>query len=239
MNRMTLAIAAITLAAGSAAALDNQKPAWKMSGELEESCSCDAACPCWFGSHPTKMTCGGGQVLFIDHGSYGTVSLDGLAFGEFVQSPEGKSMAESIGDWKFGYVYIDEKANPDQRQALERIAAQVFPPTPADRLKVRYVGIARTIEGTEHRVTVGQYGSFSAHLLAGGLSGAPKISNPPLADPIHKEFSQGITTKQAYHDAASWDFSNSNYMYTKFAVTSADYEKFAEAMAEKKPSTEK
>ena len=41
------------------------KTPWKITGQLEEACSCDAACPCWFNSKPTKMTCGGGQVLFI------------------------------------------------------------------------------------------------------------------------------------------------------------------------------
>src|SRR5439155_13868051 len=46
---------------------------WKITGQLEEACSCDAACPCWFGSKPTKMTCGGGQVLFIQKGTYGKV----------------------------------------------------------------------------------------------------------------------------------------------------------------------
>ena len=51
---------------------------WKITGQLEEACSCDAACPCWFGSKPTKMTCSGGQVLFIEKGNYGKVKLDGL-----------------------------------------------------------------------------------------------------------------------------------------------------------------
>ncbi len=239
MNRFTMAIVTITLAAGAGTVQAGQKPAWQIEGELEESCSCDAACPCWFGSRPTRMMCSGGQVLFISHGRYDTVSLDGLAFGEFVQSPEGKSMAESIGDWKFGYVYIDEKANPEQRQALERIASQVFPPTPPDRTKVRYVGITRTIQGDEHHVTIGQYGSFSAHLMPGGRGGVPKIVNPPLAEPMHKEFSQGISTKLAYDDAAKWEFAKSNYMYTKFSVTNEDYEKLAETMGAKKPSSAK
>jgi hypothetical protein len=46
------------------------KTPWKITGQLEEACSCDAACPCWFNSKPTKMTCGGGQVLFIEKGNY-------------------------------------------------------------------------------------------------------------------------------------------------------------------------
>jgi hypothetical protein len=73
---------------------------WKITGELEEACSCDAACPCWFNSKPTKMTCGGGQVLFIQKGNYGKVKLDGLAIASIGQSPEGQTMMESYGNSK-------------------------------------------------------------------------------------------------------------------------------------------
>src|SRR6266545_7505496 len=123
---------------------DTQKVSWRISGELEEACSCDAACPCWFDSKPTKMTCGGGQVIFIDKGSYGDVPLDGLAFAMMGQSPEGKSMMESIGNWNFVTFYIDEKANPAQRKALEAIARATAPPAaPPERTKIRYAPITR------------------------------------------------------------------------------------------------
>src|SRR5438128_8682489 len=91
--------------------LKDQTP-WKITGQLEEACSCNAACPCWFGSKPTRMTCGGGQVLFIEKGNYGGVDLAGLAVADFTQSPEGKSMMESYGSWNFSYLYLDQKASP-------------------------------------------------------------------------------------------------------------------------------
>ena len=77
------------------------KTPWKITGQLEEACSCDAACPCWFDSKPTKMTCGGGQVLFIVKGNYGRLKLDGLAMANMVQSPEGQTMMSSFGNWNF------------------------------------------------------------------------------------------------------------------------------------------
>ncbi len=222
------------LAADSSPAVPSD---WKMSGQVEESCSCDGACPCWWGNHPTKMTCSGAEAIFVDKGSYGGVRLDGLAMAEFDQSPEGKTMMESIGNWNFGYLYVDSKADPKQREALVKIAQEVFPPVPADRMKIRYVPITRTIEGNEHKVKIGDYGSFSAHVLSGGLGGTPTISNPPLPDPMHKSWSQGVTTSQTYNDAAKWDFANSNYMFMTFDTDSAEYAKFEEMvkkmMAEK------
>ncbi len=77
---------------------------------------------------------------------------------------------------------------------------------------------------------MGAYGTFTGHLMETALGGAPKISNPMLPDPMHKEYLQGTTTRQSYHDAAEWDFSNSNYMYNQFTVTNRDYEEFQAKM---------
>lgn len=212
---------------------------WKVSGELEEACSCHAACPCWFKSRPSQMTCDGVQAVFIRKGHFGKTSLDGLALAQFVQSPEGKSMFESFGNWNFDNVYIDEKATEDQRQALKTLAAHFFPPAAKTR-QFHFVPITRTLEGPEHSITVGQCGSFAGHLIEGGFGGPPKVSNPPLADPTHKEFLQGETTKLTYTDAGQgWKYEDSNYMYNKFEVDNKQYAKFeaelAKKMAEMKP----
>ncbi|HKA35404.1 MAG TPA: DUF1326 domain-containing protein [Thermoanaerobaculia bacterium] len=230
--KLSLVILAF-LASAAAASGDGKKTPWKMSGDLEEACSCDAACPCWFDSKPTKMTCGGGQVIFIEKGSYGDVPLDGLGIAMMGQSPEGKTMMESIGNWNFLNFYIDEKANSAQRKALEEIVRATSPPAVApEKIQIRYVPITRKIQGGEHVVTVGKYAGFSGHLIPGGMGGAsPKLANSPGADPIHKEYSQGRTSKQTLDDAGQkWSWANSNYMYTTFHVTSEDYDKFTTMM---------
>src|SRR5947208_8543076 len=184
---------------------------WKITGQLEEACSCDAACPCWFGSKPTKMTCGGGQVLFIQKGNYGKVRLDGLAIAAMGQSPEGQTMMESFGNWNFSYNYIDEKATSEQRKALEAIAAKVLTPGASKKTETRYVPITRKIEGKDHEVTLGQYGKFRGRLVEGGLGGAWKIANQLGADRLHQEYAQGRTSKMTYNDAdQKWSWDNSN-----------------------------
>jgi hypothetical protein len=122
---------------------------------LEEACTCNGACPCWFDSKPTKETCGGQQVLFIEKGKYGNVPLNGLAIANTVQSPEGKTMMQSFGNWKFSYLYVDEKATPAQREALEHIGKTVLPYGGSPRTKIRYVPITRTFRGNEHQIAVG------------------------------------------------------------------------------------
>jgi hypothetical protein len=142
-------------------------------------------------------------------------------------------MMQSMGRWNFVNIYIDEKANPEQRKALEVIARATLPPAaPPEKTRISYLPISRKIDGSEHVVTMGSYGSFSGHLLPGGMGGnAPKLANSPGADPIHREYSQGRTTRQTYTDSGQkWDWANSNYMYATFNVTSEDYEKFLASM---------
>jgi len=189
------------------------------------------------------MTCDGVQAVFIQKGRYGKTSLDGLAIVEFVQSPEGKSMFESFGDWNFENVYIDEKANEEQREALKEIAAHLFPPA-AKKRNFHFVSINRQIDGLEHKITVGSAGSFSGHLIEGGAAGHPKISNVPLADPTHREFLQGEATKLSYGDSGQgWNYENSNYMFNRFKVDNRQYEKHeakvARKMAQANAKTEK
>ena len=206
---------------------------WKVTGELEEACSCRPACPCWFKSLPSRMTCDGAQVIFITRGHYGKVPLEGLAVAQFVQSPEHKSMFESFGNWNFDYVYIDESANEDQREALKELANHFFP-LAAKKREYRYVPIKREIKGDEHLTTIGTYGVCSGHLIEGGYDGAPKVVNPPPADPTHREFLQGQATKLTYSDAGQdWKYENSNYMRNKFTVNNKQYEKHEAMMARK------
>ena len=245
MKRESLLLLAVMLAAaglvlpgsgGLAAGESPDKTAWKIIGQLEEACSCAKPCPCWFDSKPTRMNCSGNQFLFIERGNYGSVNLNGLAVANFVQSPDGKGMMESFGKWNLSYLYIDDKANPDQRKALEAIGGVVLPfgGAPVEKRVVRVVSIQRTVEGKTHKVDLGQYGTFTAHLIEGGLGGSAKITNPPGADPLHREYLQGETDSFKYTDAGqNWDYSGSNYMFGTFELDNVMYEKYMAGLSQK------
>jgi hypothetical protein len=229
-----LAGAAVASWAAEAAMPEAKATPWKITGQLEEACSCNAACPCWFASKPTRMSCGGGEFVFIQKGTYGTTSVDGLAYGMMGESPDNESMMESMGNWKFVYIYIDQKASPEQQEALKAIASQTMPADASKKIEWRVVPITRSIEGKEHKVGLGQYGSFSGHLIEGGLGGSTKITNPPGADPIHRVYEQGETTTLKYTDAgANYDFKDSNYMYGTFEVNSEQYSKWTAGLTQK------
>jgi len=61
------------------------------------------------------------------------------------------------------------------------------------------------------------------------------IPVPETGGPFHDETSgRAITSDRRTKDAGQkWDWSNSNYMFTTFEVTSEDMAKFAQAMTQK------
>ena len=239
---LSLVVIALAATFTLGASNETKKVSWKITGQLEEACSCAAACPCWFDSKPTRPTCGGNQVLFIQKGNYGNVKLDGLALANYAQSPENQTMMESFGKWNFSTNYIDEKANPEQRKALEAIALTVLPSKNGSaNFETKYVPITRKVEGKDHIITIGSVATFTGHLVEGGLGGSSKITNPPGADPLHHEYAQGKTSKMTYNDSAqNWDWQDSNYMLGTFTIDSAQYEKYvaglAQKMAKQKPA---
>src|SRR5256885_16077977 len=152
---------------------------WKITGQLEEACSCNAACPCWFDSKPTRTTCGGNQVLFIQKGNYGNVKLDGLAIANYAQSPENQTMMDSFGKWNFSTNYIDEKATPEQRKALEAIAAVVLPSNKGSKnFKTVYAPITRKNESKDQTINIGNGAQFTGHFVEGSFGGPVKMTKP-------------------------------------------------------------
>lgn len=96
-------------------------PSWKLNGQYYETCSCDFVCPCLPGQltvKPSKGSCTFAMAFQIDHGTYGSVSLDGLGFIVLGLTPE----AMGKGNWSVGLI-IDDRANAEQRDAVTAIAS--------------------------------------------------------------------------------------------------------------------
>ena len=97
------------------------KTSWQLSGDYFETCSCTYVCPCVptnLAGQPTKGYCNFAFVFHIDQGRYGNVALNGLNFAVLGQSPG----VMVNGNWSVGLI-TDERANPEQQQALTTIAS--------------------------------------------------------------------------------------------------------------------
>ena len=89
---------------------------WQIKGSKIGVCSCNYGCPCQFNAPPTFEKCEGAEVLDIEEGHFGDVSLDGLRVGWLAGWPG--SIHEGSG---VGQIIIDERADEAQREALYKI----------------------------------------------------------------------------------------------------------------------
>lgn len=86
---------------------------WRLEGEWMKNCNCAFGCPCDFNAPPTQGYCKGLVAMRIAKGHFEGTKLDGLCFAITVDFPgalhEGNGTIQPI---------IDERATPEQRQAL-------------------------------------------------------------------------------------------------------------------------
>jgi len=91
---------------------------WTLEGLEWTNCNCAWGCPCQFNALPTYGHCRAVGVSHVERGQFGKVRLDGLNFGALFTWPGpihlGGGTVQPI---------IDERANAEQRAALEAIAS--------------------------------------------------------------------------------------------------------------------
>lgn len=89
---------------------------WEIKGREFVHCNCDYGCPCQFSARPTNGNCHAIGGIEIHEGHHGSTKLDGLKVAVILAWPgaihEGKGQAVPI---------VDERATPEQRDALLRI----------------------------------------------------------------------------------------------------------------------
>ena len=89
---------------------------WMIRGPEFSNCNCDGGCPCQFAAPATHGFCEASTMGHIEEGYFNGTRLDGLNWALLVawpgQIPEGNGREQAI---------IDERATPEQREALRKI----------------------------------------------------------------------------------------------------------------------
>lgn len=91
--------------------------AYEIEGRLLEVCTCDVLCPCWVGEDPDHATCDSAFGWRVDKGEIEGVDVGGLTLGLSVHIPGNVLVPKS---WKAA-VFVDERATPEQEQALLKV----------------------------------------------------------------------------------------------------------------------
>jgi len=145
---------------------------WKIAGALTEACTCSVPCSCNFGQGPSPHSfCYPFYSYHIRKGNYGDISLDDLHFGS--------------ADLKSGrYIFIDERADARQREALQRIAARVIERVPADGVEkktkeiaehVRYAAVEQSYDDRRNHLKVAGLGEFDSDYVMGMDRNSPVV----------------------------------------------------------------
>lgn len=147
---------------------------WKMTGTILGACSCDWGCPCSFDARPTQGFCEGGYTFVVDEGHFGDTKLDGLVFLWLGSSPgplhEGNVKTQ---------VLVDERANADQRAAVERLIEgggvgppfDVFAAVTVQRHPTIYAPIDVKVDGINSSIRVGDVYEMALARIRNPVSG--------------------------------------------------------------------
>ena len=90
---------------------------WMIRGSEFSNCNCAFGCPCQFNASTTNGSCEAIGSAIIEEGNFNDISLDGLCFVMLLKWPG--EIAEGNGQQQ---LIIDERANPEQREAIRKIA---------------------------------------------------------------------------------------------------------------------
>lgn len=179
--RKLLLIGTLALAAPGAALLaGGTPPEWAMNATVIEACSCPMFCQCYFNTKPANHAgagheahrgasgathfCRANNAYRINTGHYGDVKLDGAKF--WIATDLGDDFSK--GEMGWAVLYFDKALAAPQRQAIEKLAAQLFP--------VKW----RSFKTAEGSIDTWEYDNDKAvALLDGGRTGEVRLKRFP------------------------------------------------------------
>lgn len=193
---------------------------WSLKGLCAEVCICEVACPCIFLSPPSKGECIGVLFWRIDEGHEGDVRLDGLNVALGVYSPG--RMAD--GGWRVA-LYVDERADQAQQEALQRIYAGEAGGHPANLkplieevMGVASVPITFEQSGETYRVAIPSIAEAEFAAIEGQDGQTVTISGHPLAVAPGHPVTAARSTHFTYQDHGLFrDVSDRNVLVSGFS----------------------
>lgn len=194
---------------------------YSMDGTLLEACSCMAPCPCWIGDDPDGGKCDAFIAYHVDRGQIRGIDVSDLSLVLLNQIP-GNVLA---GNWR-AVLYVDDRATPEQREALLDAFGGKLGGAPADLAKLLGEIVAVHPVPIEHKV-VGGKGSirvgtaiYSEMAPYADLTGRPTSLHDSVFSTIPG--SPAYVSKAATHQVNApehgmvWEFSNRNAVQGSF-----------------------
>jgi hypothetical protein len=199
---------------------------WTIKGEYLENCNCEFLCPCLLGprnalggalARPTEGHCDVPVIFQIQSGAYGKVGLDSthVAVSIYTPGPMGD------GNWQVG-LYLDERATPEQRPALETIfAGQAGGPMArlaaltGKRLPTRVVPIEFGQEGRRRWAKIPEVLDVEIEGIEG--QGRSEVWLDNVRHFVSRRLAAAKATRSSYRDHGfTWNHTGRNGHYSGF-----------------------
>ncbi len=156
---------------------------WKLEGQYFESCTCDLVCPCIFLKPPTQGFCKAMVGWQIEKGHMDDVDLSDLNVGLWLHAPG----LLTDGGWQVA-LYIDERADAQQAEALQKIWGGEVGGHPAviaglvgEMKGVHLTKVDITYTDKEKTMKIGDHGEVKVNALEGAEGKSVLVENHPLA----------------------------------------------------------
>ena len=153
------------------------KVKWSIDADYYQACNCDYGCPCEFEAPPTMGYCEGLGAWKIQKGHFGNVKLDGLGFGFIARWPQAIHKGNGTAA-----LFFDEKASPEQRNALLEIASgkqggipfEIIVTTFSKVLEPQFVPIEFNPNGKNSSVRIGKLANMVFEPVKNPVTGEPE-----------------------------------------------------------------
>lgn len=196
---------------------------WSIHGEYLENCNCTVLCPCITSSLQAPADhdrCVLPLAVHVESGSADGISLDGLGAVLVCDTPQ----VMSEGGWRV-VVYIDERADDAQREALAAILSGARGGPPAmlagfvgELLGVKYVPVQWSADGDRRAVAIPGILDIEVEgLRAPQTDGVITIAN--VMHPMGSDLAVAQSTRGTYADdmgIAPFDHTGLNGNYRAF-----------------------
>ena len=191
--------------------------AWSLSGDYFECCNCAVACPCVFGSDPTHGNCTVLVGWHVTKGRSGNETLDGLSFALAAYVPGNMLKTK----WEVA-IYVDDRATPSQRKALESILSGQaggplagFGPLIGKMLGIKFAPMTFRADGKKRSLTIRGIAEMRSAAMAGAGGAEVKLSGAPVL--LAPEVTVGQHEKLSLTDYGwKWDGAGGNSFYSPF-----------------------
>lgn len=174
---------------------------WSIKADYSESCCCAVACPCIFGSAPTRGYCDWNGLFEIKKGHFGDVNLDGIVVATTA------SMGSKEGAW-IKYTVGENASDAQLKAAVDLVTISWEGSRKMKVLSVERAPIS--VERIESRIKFSTPSSQAEIEIVDGYKGDPtKILNLPKVQ--HQNLTQYRTISNKYENAElGFEFSGTN-----------------------------